>query len=293
MKKFLLSAAALSLVALSYGCKDEGESCVDNIDCPGIQTCQAGVCKDPVGTDDCVFDADCAPFACGDSGACTSSCSSADDCAAGATCNAANQCVAGSGGNHVYTKVLLVSRTPDTGDDCREPNPGPDIDYVTVTDGGTAVLPTAAAGAHGDYCGSAPVTKWASPSVALSRTSFPETLPGECKIIGADTKYFFMGTGQAYEAGETLAMDTGYLVLDFDGGINDGAVISVWEVNGQDGSETVSCTNITSERPNDKYSVYLVSNQAPTVGIGTPLTSPNFVHLGEKVGIGAFTVVLD
>lgn len=284
MKKFLFGAAALSLLAFTVGCNNEGESCKDALDCPGTQICVSGTCQAPGtgGQDDCVMDEEC------------------DD---GYMCSDAGKCVVdpgNPGGNQFFNRVLLVSRTPSTtandNNDCRAPNPGPDIDFVSVQEAGEVIMPKAAAGAHGDYCGSEDMgpNDWAEPSVAIQRLSIPEVTPGECNIDDAKTKYYFMGTGQAYEPGETIKDKTGVLVLDFEGAINDGSTITVWEVNGKDGSETETCTNVPAKRPNDAYGVYLVSNKAPTnIGVGTQLDGADFIYLGEGVGIKTFTVTLD
>lgn len=282
MKKFLFGAAALSLLAFTVGCNNEGESCKDALDCPGTQICVSGTCQAPGtgGQDDCVMDEEC------------------DD---GYMCSDAGKCVVdpgNPGGNQIFNRVLLVSRTPHTGQDCRAPNPGPDIDVVTVQEAGEVIMPKAAAGAHGTFCGSEQMgpNDWAAPDVALKKLAFPDELPDKCNIEDAKSTYYFMGTGQAYEPGETIKEQTGVLVLDFDGAINDGSTITVWEVNkGDSDDEELTCTNAgMGDRPNDGYGVYLVSNKAPTnIGVDTQLDGAEFIYLGEGVGVKTFVVTLD
>ena len=303
MKKYLFGLASLSLVGALYGCDNE-ESCVDEFDCPSGQICQEGVCQAPGGDDECVVDAECNGYACGDSGVCETSCSTEDQCAPGFDCDA-GACVEGS---LSYNTVLLVSRTPNdssVGGDCREPNPGPDIDLVELIVAGERVAPATAEGEHGSYCGSADVTVWAEPGVALELLSMPEQLPGECTTENAATLYYFMGSGQAYEPSESIGEDTGYLRIGFDQAFEDGDIVKVWEVNGGDSEdENLVCTNIDTERPNDIYGVYLVSDRAPAivrdvkdeegaVVTGTALTAPHFIYLGDQAGVSESLVILD
>lgn len=300
MKKYLSALAALSLVGALYGCDNESDSCVDDFDCKEGFDCVNKICV-AQGATECLVDGECGIYSCDtQAGICNSSCTSNDQCASGAECNDSGFCQI-TGGNHTYSSILLVSRTPDDKDDgsCRGPNPGPDIDYVELISAGTAIAPTFAAGAHGGYCGQdtmemgTPDNPWAEPDVALERLSIPDVIPGTCDLDDSDERYFFMGLGQAYEAGETIAEGTGFLSVKFPNTFADGDQIKVYEVNGSDG-DSETCTNIPRARANDIYGAYLVSDQVtePIVA-GTKLEAPNFISLGDKIGIGIFTIALD
>lgn len=304
MKKFLFSFAALSLVGALYGC-DKEESCSDDMDCPGAQVCGTDkVCHTPGGGGTCTSDAQCGLYACdiGGTNKCMSDCVSIEDCAQGAECSDAGFCVVGNGGNHTYSSVLIVSRTPFIEDapsnsDCGSNNPGPDIDFVEVLAAGAGVGPASTSGAHGASCDKNTnlPAYWAPPSAAMTRNSIPNEIPGFCTLNDGAEKstYFFLGSGQAYTAGETIGDKTGYLIAEFADMIQDGDQIKVWEVNGNDGVDGEVCENITNARPSDIYGVYLVSDKAPSVGVGTKLEFPNFISLGDKNGVGVFNVELD
>src|SRR5690554_637245 len=298
MKKYLSALAALSLVGALYGCDNESDSCVDDFDCKEGFDCVNKICV-AQGATECIVDGECGIYSCDtQAGVCNSSCTSNDQCASGAECNDSGFCQI-TGGNHTYSSILLVSRTPDDDDEgsCRSPNPGPDIDYVELISAGTPIAPTSVTGAHGGFCGSeqmgTPENPWAEPDVALERLSIPDVIPGECNIQGTENLYFFMGLGQAYEAGETIAEGTGFLNFKFPNTFADGDQIKVYEVNGDDG-EMETCTNINRTRGNDIYGAYLVSDQVTEpIGVNTKLDAPNFISLGDKIGIGVFTIALD
>lgn len=300
MKKLLYTGAVVASMALVTGCDDE---CEVNSDCPTDQLCIDGTCQTPGTSGECVIDQDCTGgFACGADGQCVTSCASIDDCAVGYECIADTGACEITGGNVVYDRVLLVSRTPeeigeDTNQDARAPNPGPDVDYVSVTRGGNVTAPVSASGDHGGFGGSAPVEFWASPDEVLVRDSIPENIPGQCTLSDTgdeESPYFFMGTGQDYVAGETIGSETGHVVISFgEFGFQDGDIINIFEVGSNESGENV-CENIDTERPTDLVGVYLVSADAPSnITFGTELSSPDFLYLGDAISVEDIAVVLD
>lgn len=300
MKKLMYTGAVVASMAFFAGCDDE---CEVNADCPSDQLCIDGSCVTPGGDDGCVVDQDCSNgFACGDDGECVTSCASIEDCAVGYECIADTGACELTGGNAVYDRVLLVSRTPelvdgDDNQDARAPNPGPDIDYVSVSRGGSEIVPVSASGDHGGFAGSAPVEFWASVDEVLVKDSIPNDLPGQCTLSDTpseESPYFFMGTGQEFVAGETIGDDTGYVVVDFgEFGFQDGDIVQVFEVGSNESGEQV-CENIDTDRPTDLVGVYLVSADAPTsIGAGTELTSPDFLYLGDTISVDELAVTFD
>ena len=300
MKKLLLAASSLALLSLATACNDS-EDCVSNLDCSNDKICVSGECVSEGQNEECVMDEDCGGnYSCNQStGICNSSCAGNDQCASGFECNDAGVCQL-TGGNVTYNTVLLVSRTPDDSDEgsCRAPNPGADIDYVELVAAGTPVAPASADGEHGGSCGSEAQAYWETPDAVLIKDSIPAEVPGECLLsdqTAQSSPYYFMGIGQQYEAGETLAAETGRLVVSFNETFADGDLIKVYEVNGEDGEDGETCTNIDTARAGDRYSVYLVASGADVgaAGAGVELVAPNFIHLGEANGIGTFTITLD
>ena len=315
-RKLFMVLAAAGVLALTTGCDEE--DCEVDTDCRSDQICVDGSCVIDNGGGTCIDDSECGAYTCLNSGICGSDCIDNLDCNTGFECNDTGACVPeGGGGGETYDRVLLISRTTgnigsDTNGDAREPNPGPDIDAVSVTPFGssTEAFATTATGDHGHYAGSTAVTFWASPSEATgANDSIPPTIPGQCILSSTANQtspYFFMGTGQAQAVttiSHNASADTrlnpvttaptrlGHLVLGFGQAIEDGDVIKVYEVNGSDG-DVETCTNIPTARPNDDYGVYLVRSDA-TVGDGTSLTAPQIVYLGDGLGVASFTVTLD
>src|SRR5690625_1165427 len=197
MKKFMYGLAAMSLSLAFTGCDDEGEK------------------PDPGNEGECFLDSECGGYACDiadaegdDPGVCLTECIGEADCADGYACNDAGECVSdGGNGEAGYTKVLIVSRSDGSidEDDCRAPNPGPDIDYVFGEKAGQTVYPSTASGAHGDKCGSTDVD-WADPGVVLENLSIGfnedgDEVAGWCAVENAKEKFYYMGAGQAYSAG--------------------------------------------------------------------------------------------
>lgn len=297
MNKFLYGAAALSLALAFTGCDDD----------------------DPIGgngDEGCLLDAECGIYTCDLSkpdedgnGVCRETCVGNDHCAEGYECGDAGVCelddieqVEG------YTQVLIVSRTNDDKDagDCRAPTPGPDIDYVRVERaGGKLSGPKNASGAHGEACGSDKMLdedKWATPDVALENLSIGKDAAGNdvedgtCAIDGAVTRYFFMGQGQPYTAGETIAAGTGYLLIGFDDVIDSDDTIEIGEVGMEPGAGGLAqtCSNADIARLGDTYGVYLAHSDVTSVKVGDKLEAPNFIHVKDDlIGLTKTLVVLD
>lgn len=298
MKKFMYGIAAMSLALAFTGCDDDDD--------PGNG-------NGGNGDDSCIDDSECGNYACDlsdpnedDEGVCLDECTDEFDCGIGYECDAGGECVPEDGGVvEGYTQILLVSRTPNdssVGGDCREPNPGPDIDYVRGESAGSIVAASGASGAHGDYCGSAEVTAWAEPGVVLENTSIGFNEEGQeeagyCAVNNSVEKYFFMGTGQPYEAGETIQDGTGYLLVQLEAALEDGDQIEVGEVGiepGADGEGQTCEEGPETARPNDDFGIYLVHSDVTSVGVGTVLEGPDFLMVKESaIGLTKEIVVLD
>lgn len=294
MKKFMYGIAAMSLAVAFTGCDDEGEK------------------PDPGNEGECFLDSECGGYACDiadaegdDPGVCLTECIQQADCAEGYECDDGGECVPEDGGGEVvegYTKVLLVSRTAndqEEGRDCKLDNPGPDIDYVRAERGGEVVEPTGVWGQHGSHCSTSGEPTWADPGVVLEQLSIGVPEDGVCDTDNAREKYFFMGTGQAYEMNETIQEDTGVLLVEFNIAFEDGDIIEVGEVGSEPITEDgnagdATCSNINTPRPNDNFSIYLVSHEIDTVKPGDTLSEPDFILVQQNaIGLVKELVILD
>lgn len=296
MKKFMYGLAAMSLSLAFTGCDDED---------PDLGNGNGG-------DGECLLDAECDGYKCDlsdagedEAGVCLTECIQQSDCAEGYECGDGGDCVAEGGAGKIYNKVVLVSRTPNdssVGGDCREPNPGPDIDYVRGEKNGEVVPATTASGQHGSYCGSSEVSEWADPGVVLEQLSIGfneegQEEPGYCAIENAAEKYFFMGTGQNYVAGETIQEGTGVLLVELAAALQDGDLIEVGEVGiepGSDGEGQTCDEGPQTERPGDIFSIYIASSDVDSVGVGTVLEAPDFILVEESaIGLTKSIVTID
>jgi len=298
MKKFMYGLAAMSLSLAFTGCDDEGEK------------------PDPGNEGECFLDSECGGYACDiadaegdDPGVCLTECIGEADCAEGYECDASGECVAEGDGGKIYNQILLVSRTPNdegVGGDCRSPNPGPDIDYVRAESAGEVIPAQAASGQHGGFCGSEKMgteeNPWAEPGVVLENLSIGfneegQEVAGYCAVENAVEKYFFMGTGQPYEAGETIQDGTGYLLVQLDAALQDGDLIEVGEVGiepGSDGEGQTCDDGPKAARPGDIFSIYIASSDVDSVGVGTVLEAPDFILVEESaIGLTKSIVTID
>lgn len=298
MNKFLYGAAALSLALAFTGCDDD----------------------DGNGEDECLLDAECGGYICDlsdedDIGVCLDNCVIGEDqCAEGYECSEAGTCDTIAGGEKAYNKVLIISRTDDNkgdpdsdeGGDCRAPNPGPDIDYVRSESAGTIIEPSDVSGAHGDYCGSEKMddgeeNPWAEPGVVLENLSIGLNDDGEeeagfCSLDKSHEKYFFMGQGQPHTVGETIAEGTGYLLVTLGETLSDGDLVEVGEVGKEPGDSGAdqTCSNINRARPGDIYGLYIVSTDVMSVGPGTELVGPDFIHVADDlIGLTKTIITFD
>lgn len=295
MKKFMYGLAAMSLSLAFTGCDDDPD--------PG---------NGNGGDGECIFDSECDGYTCdlsnaeGDEpGVCLTECIQQADCAEGYECDASGECVAEGDGGKIYNQVVLVSRTPNDsgeGGDCREPNPGPDIDYVRAESAGEVIPAQAASGQHGGFCGTAPVETWANPGVVLEQLSIGFNESGQeeagyCAVENAVEKYFFMGTGQNYVAGETIEEGTGVLLVELAAALQDGDLIEVGEVGiepGSDGEGQTCDDGPGTERPGDIFSIYIASSDVDSVGVGTVLEAPDFILVEESaIGLTKSIVTID
>ena len=181
-------------------------------------------------------------FACDDTAmTCFDSCEAGDDhCAEGFSCDA-GACVATA---MTYPYVALISETTNA-DDINDTNtPGPDIDAIELTSGGTSVFATtieaSAQGAGGD------ADSRNANGVIATITGPNDAIPdggGDCNLAEDDASQF-------WSMGDT----TGFAVVSFGQDLLDGDTVTVWEL------DNVIC-NFSTERT-DAYGAYVGSSAA-------------------------------
>lgn len=164
----LCSAAALSASVLT-GCEAEEDSCDTDADCGDGFICQGatadepGTCVDAGGNGSgdgtmCASDAECAGgYACDATAqTCFAGCTEAAiECVDGYQCDGADD-AAGTLGTCIevtmepYTVAIVTSEVAATADEINNTNtPGPDLDYISLTQGNSVLMPTVAGSAQG------------------------------------------------------------------------------------------------------------------------------------------------
>lgn len=292
-RKSLSIFTALAAAGALGACDtDETTTCSTDADCAGYvcemaagategvcsaTECAAGYVADDTGAcvmETCTSDDDCAPYACDtDAGACFSECTDGSECAAGDfQCDdtaTPGQCVAVTPEPFMY--VAVVSKA--TGDTAlNNPNPGPDLDAISVEAGGNEdfaeVVEVFAQGAEGDETNTRPLSTHADAVLAKDTVD----AGGTCDL---DAQPGYVAIGD----------NTGFIAVSFGRELADGDTITVYEI------DSVYCSDAATERP-DAYEVY-VSRTAPAGTTLADITS-SWCFVGASGGNGGvFTQVFD
>ena len=299
-RKNLLVIAMLAMAVALVGCDQEETDCATDADCAGyLCTIEPDATEGTCGAT-CTTAADCAPgFVCGGESEteCVASSASCDElecnnyaCDAAAAPNACyTDCTADNAETNCahdicevtddvgacaaeadadpFLYVAVVSRS----DDVEGANPGPDIDAISFSHGGTAtVAQTVEASAVGFDDGDDDLTR-DRPGAVLAKDVQEDD--GSCNLddweSAGDPDYFSLGG-----AG-------GYVVVSFGNGVEivDGDTIEVIEL------DQSYCNNISVAR-DDAYDVYVGLGSLPAVTSGDDFAATGWCAIGAAGGNG-------
>lgn len=211
-------------------------------------------------------DLDCGAYACDETtNSCFTTCTDGSECAADAQCDDVADpavCVAVT---EQYMYVAVVSRAE--GDDAlNNPNPGPDVDAISITAGGAETFATVvesfAEGIEGDEDNTRPL------STHANAVTTQDTVVGGVCDLDAQPGYTAMGGSG------------GYVVVSFGREIATGDTITVYEVDSN------YCADAATERP-DAYEVYVTTDAAAAANPGTAADiQANWCLVGNQGGNG-------
>ena len=211
-------------------------------------------------------DTDCGAYTCDDTSG-TAVCEIA--CTDGTECVDDGQCIDGECTvvtAEPYLYVAVVSRA--SGDDAlNNPNPGPDVDAIFVTQSGSNVFPASVEsslqGAAGDEDNTRPVSTFASAVLVQDTT-------------GASAADCDLDLNPGYVA---LGADGGFIVVKFGAEFVTNDTINVIEVN-QD-----NCESASTARP-DAYDVYVTSDSSLATPANAAAISSGWCLIGSQGGNG-------
>ena len=301
--KYLMSVAVIG--GALAACDTDETTCTTDAECGGYlcviadgatdgvceSTCTSGcadgfVCGGETGTE-CVAssvtcaDLDCGSYTCDETNnACLTSCTedtAATDCVETAQCDVVEDvgsCIEITADPYVY--VAVVSRAE--GDDAlNNPNPGPDLDFISATSGGAesgaASVVASAQGLNGDEDNTRPLSSHADAVLVQDATTTGD--PDACDL---DSQPGYVAIGG----------DGGFIAVQFASEFVTGDTITVIEI------DSANCAPAATERP-DAYEVY-VSNTAPTAADTAMDIASNWCLAGSQGGnggTGTFTLNLD
>lgn len=282
--KFLAAFAMIGAIGFMSACDDETtDPQVDPectaatvaTDCEANENCIAGQCV--TNTDECTTagaPTDCAGFAC-DSGTCLDTCLGDIDCASGFACNTTlASCEAQQ--DISYTQVLVISDTTKASVDSGKPNPGPDIDAVSMTLGSDFFASTVV-GKTGAFDGNPDnVTTDGIPQAAIGEPNAINTTGDDCANSFADDDSLIFSLGAGPLGTEDGATGIGFALLsNFQN--NTGAdapafsidststdCLTVFELNKMEGTPVI-CPNLT--KVDEDYAIYLVDSSVEQADI--------------------------
>ena len=255
-------------------------TCTTNTDCAGSFICEGETGTECVATTATCADTECGSYACADPGAvCGTSCTAdtvAVDCVEGAQCDEDGDVgTCNVIGAQPFMHVAVVSRAegPAALDN---QNPGPDLDYISVSAGGietgASSVVQSQQGAAGDTDNTRPLS-----SHADAVTSQDTVVAGVCDLNAQPGYVAIGGLG-------------GYITVDFGRELVSGDTITVYEV------DSVYCSDATTERP-DAYEVYVTNDADAAMAANSAgdirATWCNQGSQGGNGGVGTFTLNLD
>lgn len=254
--------------------------------CSGTISCAAGfACGGTTGTECVATTATCADLECGayacDAAAvaCYDNCTAdtvATDCVDGAQCDVdgdVGTCAVVADEPYMY--VAVVSRAE--GDEAlNNQNPGPDLDFISVSAGGIETGATAVVesnqGANGDEQNTRPVSTHAD-----AVTSQDTVVGGVCDLDAQLGYVAIGGTG-------------GFITVQFGRELATGDTVTVYEIDSN------YCADAATERP-DAYEVYVTNDSAAAMAAGSAADiQANWCLVGAQGGnggVGAFPLNLD
>jgi hypothetical protein len=225
-------------------------------------------------------DLSCGPYTCDAiANACLDSCTAdtaATDCVEDAQCDVVDDlgtCTVIAATPFMH--IAVVSRA-EGGAALNNPNPGPDLDYISVSAGGIETGATSVVqsqqGAAGDDDNTRPLSSHAGAVTAQ------DTVVGGVCDLDAQPGYVAIGG------------PGGFITVDFGRELATGDTITVYEVDSN------YCADAAAERP-DAYEVYVTNNADAAMATNTAADiRANWCVVGSQGGnggVGAFTLNLD
>lgn len=233
----------------------------------------AAACVPIAGADSC-DDINCGAYSCDDTSGiavCATACTDGSECAEDAQCQDDGTCLAITEQPYLY--VAVVSRSSEI----ENQNPGPDLDAIYYTSGGTNTFPTGVISSNqgAEDAGEGNTRPISDSASAILAQDTVGTTADSCDL-DAEPGYVCIGG------------EGGFIVAEFAAEFATGDTVTVVEVN------SVNCEPAETERA-DAYEVFVTSDATAAAAAASVSDVEGWCSLGSPTDStgGTFNVVFD
>jgi hypothetical protein len=255
-------------------CSYDDECSVEALADPDLEFCMELGTTPGTNPTVCTGDEACGDYLCNDAqSSCFTSCTDGSECASAAQCEDSECIIPGGGSAAIYSLVALVSTA--SGESLFADNPGPDVDAISVLQGGSEVY---AAGTLSSAVGSISGGDGATGSAQnlLGPPRATDGFGGECDLDASFNYFSFGGAG-------------GFVAVSYPPNVEfaRGSQVKVYELAGGPGG----CSNISSDRP-DTFDVYIGATGAAAPSTSADISSgADWCLIGSSPAVGGITTL--